>query len=118
MAIVEEENDEDLTGVFHCFTGTEEDARRIMALGGFKLGIGGVITYPKSGLAETMSKVGAAHCVLETDAPYLAPVPFRGKRNESSYIPHIAEILANAVGLSVAEVEHITTANAEQLFEE
>lgn len=118
MAIVEEENEEDLTGVFHCFTGTAEDARRIIGLGGFKLGIGGVITYPKSGLAETMAQVGAAHCVLETDSPYLAPVPFRGKRNESSYIPHIAEVLATAVGLSVDEVAQITTANAEGLFEE
>lgn len=118
MAIVEEENNEHLTGVFHCFTGTEEEARRIIELGGFMLGIGGVITYPKSGLAETMAQVGAKHCVLETDSPYLAPVPYRGKRNESSYIPHIAEALAAAVGLSVEEVARITTANAEQLFEE
>lgn len=118
MAIVEEENNEHLTGVFHCFTGTEEDARRIIGLGGFKLGIGGVITYPKSGLAETMAQVGAAHCVLETDSPYLAPVPFRGKRNESSYIPHIAEALASAVGLPVGDVARITSANAEELFGE
>lgn len=118
MAIVEEENDEFLTGIFHCFTGTEEEARRIIALGGFKLGIGGVITYPKSGLAETMAKVGAGHCVLETDAPYLAPVPFRGKRNESSYIPHIAEVLAQAVDLPQEEIERITTANAEEVFQE
>ncbi len=118
MAIVEEENNEHLTGVFHCFTGTEDQARRIIALGGFMLGIGGVITYPKSGLAETMAQVGAAHCVLETDAPYLAPVPHRGKRNESSYIPIIAEALATAVGLPVEEVARITTANAELLFGE
>lgn len=118
MAIVEEENNEHLTGVFHCFTGSEEDARRIIGLGGFKLGIGGVITYPKSGLAETMARVGAGHCVLETDAPYLAPVPYRGKRNESSYIPCVAEALAAAVGLPTEEVARITTANAEQLFAE
>lgn len=118
LAIVEEENDEDLTGVFHCFTGTEEDAHRIIDLGGFMLGIGGVITYPKSSLAETMAKVGAGRCVLETDSPYLAPVPFRGKRNESAYIPHIAETLAAAVGITVEEVARITTANAEQLFAE
>lgn len=118
MAIVEEENNEHLTGVFHCFTGTEDQARRIIALGGFMLGIGGVITYPKSGLAETMAQVGAAYCVLETDAPYLAPVPHRGKRNESSYIPIIAEALATAVGLPVEEVARITTANAELLFGE
>jgi TatD DNase family protein len=65
-----------------------------------------------------MAKVGAAHCVLETDAPYLAPVPFRGKRNESSYIPLIAEALAAAVDLPVEEIERITTANAEEIFEE
>ncbi len=118
MAIVEEENDEHLAGVFHCFSGTEDDARRIIDLGGFMLGIGGVITYPKSGLAETMARIGAAHCVLETDSPYLAPVPFRGKRNESAYIPYIAEALAVAVGLPLDEVERITTENAERLFEE
>ena len=82
------------------------------------LGIGGVITFPKGGLAETMAEVGAAHCVLETDAPYLAPVPNRGKRNESSYIPTIAEALATAVGIPVEEVARITTANAELLFAE
>src|SRR5690606_38684346 len=118
IAIIEEEKDEDLTGVFHCFTGSPEEARRIIGLGGFMLGIGGVITYPKSGLAETMAEVGAAHCVLETDAPYLAPVPFRGKRNESAHVPLVAEVLAAAVGLSVEEVARITTANAELLFAE
>ncbi len=118
IRIVEDENDGQLTGIFHCFTGNVEEARRIIDLGGFKLGIGGVITYPKSGLAETMAHVGAAHCVLETDAPYLAPVPYRGKRNESSYIPYIAEVLAAAVGLSVEEVARITTANGEELFAE
>jgi TatD DNase family protein len=116
MAIVEQENDASLSGVFHCFTGTPEQARRIIALGGFCLGIGGVITYPKGGLFETMREVGADHCVLETDAPYLAPVPYRRKRNESSYIPIIAAKLAEAVGLPVEEVARITTANAGQLF--
>lgn len=118
ISIIEEEKDEHLTGIFHCFTGSVEEARRIIDLGDFMLGIGGVITYPKGGLAETMAEVGAAHCVLETDAPYLTPVPFRGKRNESSYIPLIAEALANAVGLPVDEVARITTANAELLFAE
>jgi TatD DNase family protein len=118
IAIIEEEKDEHLTGVFHCFTGTVEEARRIIGIGGFMLGIGGVITFAKAGLAETMAEVGAAHCVLETDAPYLAPVPYRGKRNESSYIPLVAETLATAVGLSVDEVARITTANAELLFAE
>lgn len=116
IVIVEEENDDRLRGVFHCFTGTPEHARRIDALGGFYLGIGGVITYPKGGLFETMREIGVERCVLETDAPYLAPVPFRGKRNESAYIPHIAAKLAEAVGSSVEEAARITTANAEQLF--
>ena len=102
--------------MFHCFTGTAEHASRIIALGGFYLGIGGVITYPKGGLAETMALVGPEHCVLETDAPYLAPVPFRGKRNESSYIPHIAAKLAAVTGRSVEEIARITTANASALF--
>jgi len=113
---VEEEKDDDLRGVFHCFTGSAEEAHRILALGGFMLGIGGVITYAKAGLAETMGTVGPAHCVLETDAPYLAPVPFRGKRNESAYIPIIAEALAEATGSSLDEIARITTANAQTLF--
>lgn len=116
IAIVEEENADALRGVFHCFTGTPEEAHRIIALGGFVLGIGGVITYPKGGLFETMQVVGPEHCVLETDAPYLAPVPYRGKRNESSYIPHIAEKLALATGRSVETIATITTTNAERLF--
>ena len=116
FTIVEEENDNTLRGVFHCFTGTAEQARLITELGGFKLGIGGVITYPKSGLAQTMKEVGAEHCVLETDAPYLTPVPHRGKRNESSYIPLVAQALATATGRSLDDIERLTTANATQLF--
>ncbi|MBK7383478.1 MAG: TatD family hydrolase [Flavobacteriales bacterium] len=116
ITIVEAENDERLHGVFHCFTGTKEHAARVIALGDFYLGIGGVITYPKGGLFETMRDVGPEHCVLETDAPYLSPVPHRGKRNESSYIPHIAAKLAEATGRSVEEIARITTTNAEQLF--
>ena len=116
IAIVEEENDATLRGVFHCFTGTPEEAKRVIALGDFYLGIGGVITYPKGGLAETMALVGPEHCVLETDAPYLAPVPFRGKRNESAYIPHIAAKLAETTGRSVEDIARITTTNAMTLF--
>ena len=116
IAIVEEENDASLRGVFHCFTGSAEEAQRVIALGGFCLGIGGVITYPKSGLAQTMGTVGADHCVLETDSPYLAPVPHRGKRNESSYVPLVASALAQATSLTVEDIGRITTANAEKLF--
>jgi TatD DNase family protein len=116
IAIVEEENGPALRGVFHCFTGTPVEAQRIIALGDFHLGIGGVITYPKGGLFETMQQVGPAHCVLETDAPYLAPVPFRGKRNESAYIPYIAERLALACGTTVQHIAEVTTTNAHALF--
>lgn len=116
FSIVEDENDSTLRGVFHCFTGTAEHARLVIGLGGFKLGIGGVITFPKSGLALTMSEVGADHCVLETDAPYLAPVPYRGKRNESGYVPLVAQALAVATGRSLDDIARLTTANAEQLF--
>ena len=116
ITIVEEENDDSLTGVFHCFTGSEGQAQRVIALKGFYLGIGGVVTYPKGGLFETMREVGVAHCVLETDAPYLAPVPHRGKRNEPGYLTHIAAKLAEATGRSLDEIAAITTRNAEQLF--
>jgi TatD DNase family protein len=116
MTIVEEENDTTLRGVFHCFTGSPEQARRVMALGGFFLGIGGVITYPKSGLAQTIAAVGIDRCVLETDAPYLSPVPHRGKRNESANIPIIAQALATATSTSLEEAARITTANAIELF--
>ncbi len=116
IAIVEAENGPDLRGVFHCFTGTPEEARRIVDLGDFYLGIGGVITFPKGGLFETMQQVGPAHCVLETDAPYLAPVPFRGKRNESAYIPHIAGRLAQACSTTLEHIAAVTTTNAHALF--
>ncbi len=116
FSIVEDENDDNLRGVFHCFTGSVEQARLVSGLGDFYLGIGGVITYPKGGLAETMAEVGAYDCVLETDAPYLAPVPHRGKRNESAYIPFIAERLAEATDHKIDEIAAITTANALKLF--
>lgn len=116
IAIVEAEQDGTLRGVFHCFTGTAAEGRRICAMDGFYLGIGGVITYPKSGLAATLAELGADRCVLETDAPYLAPVPHRGKRNESSYIPLIAQSLATATGRSLHDIAQRTTANAEALF--
>ena len=113
---MEEEKNEHLRGVFHCFTGSVEEGRRILALDGFFLGIGGVLTFPKSGLAATMAELGPERCVLETDAPYLAPVPHRGKRNESAYIPLIAAELARATGREIADIARITTANAIELF--
>ncbi|MBX5439130.1 MAG: TatD family hydrolase [Thermoflavifilum sp.] len=105
-----------LFGVFHCFTGTKEQAQQIIDLG-FALGIGGVITFAKSdALRQVISQIPLQHLVLETDAPYLAPVPFRGKRNESCWIPHIAHTLASLFQLDDAEIARITTANALRIF--
>lgn len=103
------------TGVFHCFGGSYELALEIIACG-FYVGIGGVITYKNAGLAEVMAKIPLEHIVLETDAPYLSPVPFRGKRNESSFLTLVAEKIAQVKGVSVEEVVAITTVNAKKLF--
>ena len=102
-------------GIFHCFGGTLENAKEIIDAG-FYLGIGGVLTYKKSGLAEVLEQIDLKYLVLETDAPYLTPVPFRGKRNESSYLKYIVERLAVIKNTSVAEVAAITTFNAEKIF--
>lgn len=105
-----------IRGIFHCFGGTVDEAREIMDMGMY-LGIGGVVTYKKSGLDQVIAEVGLSRVVLETDAPYLAPVPFRGKRNESSYLIHIADKLADITGLHKDEVAKITTWNALNIFE-
>lgn len=102
-------------GIFHCFGGSYETAQEVIQAG-FYLGIGGVITYKKAGLAEVLERIDLEHIVLETDAPYLTPVPFRGKRNESSYLTHILAKLAAIKNCSVDEVAAITTANAEKIF--
>jgi TatD DNase family protein len=107
--------DKGLRGIFHCFGGTAEEAQQITDLG-FLLGIGGVLTYKKSGLAEALVDVSLNNMVLETDAPYLSPVPYRGKRNESSYLPFIAQKLAEVKNVSVEEIAQITTENAEKIF--
>jgi TatD DNase family protein len=104
-----------IRGVFHCFGGTLEQAEAIIDAG-FYLGIGGVLTYKKPGLAEVLEKIDLQYMVLETDAPYLTPEPFRGKRNESSYLKYIAEKLALVKNVPVEEVEKVTTANAEKIF--
>ena len=104
-----------LKGVFHCFSGSDTDAKRITGLG-FYLGIGGVLTYKNSGLANAIREIDLEFIVLETDAPYLAPVPYRGKRNKSSYIPLIAQKLAEVKGLDLEEVALVTTRNAEKIF--
>jgi len=116
FAIVDEMNDDDLTGVFHCFTGDLEQAKHIISYDGFKLGIGGVVTFKNGGLDQVLPHVPLKYLVLETDAPYLAPVPHRGKRNESAYLGIIAQKIAALKGVSVQEVDEVTTLNALQLF--
>lgn len=110
-------NEENLRGVFHCFTGDLNQAKKVLSYGGFKLGIGGVVTFKKSGLDEVLKNISLEHIILETDSPYLAPVPYRGKRNESSYIPLIAEKLSSIYGVSEQEIASVTTLNAINLFE-
>lgn len=106
---------QDARGVFHCFTGTAEQAEKIISLG-FHLGIGGVVTFKNTTLREVLAPVDLKHIVFETDSPYLAPVPFRGKRNESAYVLHLAEKLAEVKNISVEEVAKITTQNAASIF--
>ena len=105
-----------LTGVFHCFSGSEDEARKLLSFDGFSLGIGGVVTYKKSMLPAVLGRVPLERVLLETDSPYLPPVPFRGKRNESAYVPYIAEFLSGVYGCSVEEVARVTTGNAKRLF--
>jgi len=116
IEIIESLNDKNLRGVFHCFTGNIEDAHRVINLDGFYLGVGGVLTFKNSGLDKTIKEINIQHLILETDAPYLAPAPFRGKRNESKYIINIAEKLAEVHQISMEKVAEITTKNAKQLF--
>ena len=105
-----------LTGVFHCFSGNEDEARKLLSFDGFCLGIGGVVTYKKSILPAVLKDVPLERVLLETDSPYLPPVPFRGKRNESAYVPYIAEFLAGVYGCSIDEVARVTTSNAYRIF--
>ncbi len=104
-----------LKGIFHCFGSDYKSALKIIDLG-FYLGIGGVVTYKNSGLAAVLEKIPLEHIVLETDAPYLSPVPFRGKRNESSYLQYVISKLALVKGITIEEVAAITTSNAEKIF--
>lgn len=103
--------------IFHCFSGTLEQANQIIALGNFKLGIGGVVTFKNGGLDKVVEQLSLEHLVLETDAPYLAPMPHRGKRNESAYIALVAEKVAALKNVSVDEVAEVTSQNAISIFE-
>ena len=113
--IVRRKQNGKLKGIFHCFSGSLEQAKQIIDIG-FYLGIGGVVTFKKAGLAEIVQQLPLDNIVLETDAPYLAPTPYRGKRNESAYIPLIADKIAELKQVSVEDVARITTANAEKVF--
>lgn len=115
LDILEREGAGKVPGILHCFSGTVAEAERTAALNLY-LGIGGVMTYKKTNLPEIVRAVGLERLVLETDAPYLSPVPYRGKRNESSYVPHVAKAVADALEVPVEEVARVTTANAERLF--
>jgi TatD DNase family protein len=104
-----------LKGIFHCFSGSYESAKEIIGMN-FLLGIGGVVTYKNAGLSEVVGKLDLKHVVLETDAPYLSPVPFRGKRNESSYLEFVLKKIAEVKQITIEEVATITTQNAKELF--
>ena len=113
--ILEQMKGPSISGIFHCFSGNQEEAQRILDLKTFFLGIGGVLTYKNSGLAEVVRTISLDHLVLETDAPYLAPVPYRGKRNEVSFIQHTAEALSRLHQTTLQEVIYQTTQNATKL---
>jgi len=115
FSILEELKGEKLRGIFHCFTGNLEQAKRAIDYG-FYLGIGGVVTFKNAGLDKVVQKIDLQHIVLETDAPYLAPAPFRGKANESSYLTYIAQRVADLHQVSTEEVARITTQNSVNIF--
>lgn len=113
--VLQEEQGEDLYGIFHCFTGNLEQAQKVIDLG-FYLGIGGVVTYKNSGLDKVVSEVALNHIVLETDSPYLTPVPYRGKPNESSYLVYVAQKVAELHQTDLKTVAAITTENSKKVF--
>ena len=115
IKVIRENQQGNLKGVFHCFSGNENQAKEIIDLG-FYLGIGGVVTFKNSGLDKVMVDIDIKNIVMETDAPYLAPVPFRGKRNECSYLKYVVEKLAEIKNIAKEEVANITTKNAKELF--
>lgn len=113
--VLKDLKDDDLSGVFHSFTGTVEQAEKVVELG-FKIGVGGIVTFKNSGLDKVIGRIDPKHLILETDSPYLTPVPYRGKRNESSYLIHIARKIAELQQTSVNEIAKVTAENAIKLF--
>ncbi len=116
FAVLDEENGPGLRGVFHCFTGTRAQAEKILGYGGFMLGLGGVLTYPKAALDQVVADLPRESILLETDAPFLPPVPHRGKRNESAYVAQVALRLSSIWQVGVQEVARITSGNAFRMF--
>ncbi len=114
--IIDKLNDNNLTGVFHSFTGNAEQADKIIAYGGFKIGINGIVTFKNSGLDKIVQTIELKHLVLETDSPYLSPVPKRGKRNESSHLIYIAEKIAGIKNIPLEKLSEITNRNAIEIF--
>lgn len=112
---LETEKDDQLYGIFHCFTGTKEEAERAINLN-FKLGIGGVATFKNGKIDKFLNEIDLKHIVLETDSPYLAPAPYRGKRNESAYIVHVLNKLSEIYGVPKEEIAEITTENSKEIF--
>jgi len=115
IRVVSEYKNTALTGVFHCFPGNYDQAKKVIDLG-YKIGVGGVVTFKNSNLADVIKKISLEDVLLETDSPYLAPVPYRGKRNESAYIKIVAEKIAEISGNKVEDIAMITTKNALKLF--
>lgn len=113
--VLEAEKSDDLFGIFHCFTGTLEQAQQAISFN-MKLGIGGVITFKNGKIDQFLNQIPMEHIVLETDSPYLAPAPFRGKRNESSYLLQVAEKVATIYGVTIEKVASITTQNSKDIF--
>jgi len=114
--IISELNDTNLKGIFHCFSGNHEQANKVIGLGGFKMGIGGVATFKNGGLDTLLKDIELEHLVLETDSPYLAPAPHRGKRNESAYVVLVAQKLAAIKNISIEEVAEVTNRNSSAVF--
>jgi TatD DNase family protein len=116
MEIVTEFKNDNLKAIFHCFSGTIEQAEQIVEMKNFKLGIGGVVTFKNSGLDKVVEAIDLKHLVLETDAPYLAPVPFRGKTNQPEYLLVVAQKIAEIKNISLEEVVEVTTQNSKEIF--
>lgn len=114
--VMKDHRNDALTGIFHCFGGTQEEAEELLTFEGFVLGIGGVVTYKKSTLPDVLRNVPLERIVLETDAPYLAPMPHRGKRNESAFVADTMKRIAEIYGMEPSEVDKVTTATAKRLF--